>query len=168
MMIGYWSSNGKTHYIDLDNNKYYGDSSYVDVRQRDFIEIDPKKYLKLKVLPHFTLGELTCKCGCNGYVHNPNFLFHLDLIRKRYGKAMVISSATRCSKHNKAVGGSATSDHLTMNAVDVAVSNDRDRFLLIKKAILVGFDRIGVSKGFVHLGLSDNIKDKPEMVLWTY
>lgn len=45
----------------------------------------------------------------------------LDPLREAYGKPIIISSGYRCSKLNKEVGGSTTSQHLTGKAADLQI-----------------------------------------------
>lgn len=43
----------------------------------------------------------------------------LDPLREAYGKPIIVSSGYRCEKLNRAVGGSATSQHVKGEAVDI-------------------------------------------------
>ena len=56
----------------------------------------------------------------------------LQPIRDKYGKPIIISSGYRCPKLNKAVGGSATSQHKTGQAADIhSLSNtEKDNMIL--------------------------------------
>lgn len=69
--------------------------------------------------PHFTRRELTCKCGC-GLCNPRDELLHLaEAVRHVLGDTpMIVTSCCRCEKHNRAVGGSPTSKHLTGRALD--------------------------------------------------
>lgn len=69
--------------------------------------------------PHFTRRELTCKCGC-GLCNPRDELLHLaEAVRHVLGDTpMIVNSCCRCEKHNRAVGGSPTSKHLTGQAMD--------------------------------------------------
>lgn len=78
--------------------------------------------------PHFRKEEFKCKCGgryCNGYPVrvNENLLVLLEKIRKEGGnKSININSGIRCKTHNKNVGGSYKSQHMTGQAVDMKCS----------------------------------------------
>lgn len=49
----------------------------------------------------------------------------LDPLRKAYGKAIVVTSAYRCPKLNKAVGGAAKSQHTLGQAADIRTLSDK-------------------------------------------
>ena len=45
-----------------------------------------------------------------------------DEIREHFGRPAIITSGTRCAKHNREVGGVAGSYHTTGNAIDIVVT----------------------------------------------
>ena len=92
-----------------------------------------------RLSPHFTLGEL-CKTSAKtqdgnipSHVHIENLkrlCGWLEMLRsewnKRYGEGndpIIINSGYRSPAVNKAVGGVATSNHLTGCAADIRVAN---------------------------------------------
>lgn len=72
---------------------------------------------------NFTEAEFRCR-HCNtlppGGV-NPELVAALQSIRDRYGAPVTINSGYRCTVHNRAVGGSANSQHIHGNAADFVV-----------------------------------------------
>ena len=75
---------------------------------------------------NFKLNEIKCKCGgkyCNGYPTGFSYelLNQLQNIRNHFGKAVIITSALRCEKHNSNVGGVKNSKHTQGKAVDFYV-----------------------------------------------
>ena len=113
---------------------------------------------------YFKEKEYRCKCGCGLSNMNPILLAKLDIIREHLGKPMVINSGCRCEKHNKAVGGVATSLHVASadkeaSAVDISCTDKKTRFDIIKLAIENGITGIGVHKSFVHLSYNMNTKE---------
>ena len=82
----------------------------------------------VKLSQHFTLGEL-CKTSVKtkdgnipSHVHIENMkrlCRWLERLRQRYNQPIIINSAYRSPQVNKAVGGAATSNHLTGCAADI-------------------------------------------------
>ena len=82
----------------------------------------------VKLSQHFTLGEL-CKTSVKtkdgnipSHVHIENMkrlCRWLERLRQRCNQPIIINSAYRSPQVNKAVGGAATSNHLTGCAADI-------------------------------------------------
>ena len=78
-----------------------------------------------------------------------------DDVRAELGIPLVVSSGTRCRKHNKAVGGAPASGHLTArdgksHAVDIKCRNDILRAKLLMAFARRGIDRFEVSDLHIH------------------
>ena len=83
-----------------------------------------------KLSDHFTLGEMT-KSNSHPEVYNipsheaianlKRVCEWLEVLRKRYGKPIIINSGYRSPQLNKKIGGVAGSNHLTGCAVDIRV-----------------------------------------------
>ena len=101
----------------------------------------------------------------SGQLMNEELLSMLDVVRKKYGKSIVINSGYRTVKHNAKVGGKPDSSHLKGLAVDIKCNNSVDRFKLYDILREVGFKRIGVGKTFIHVDID---KDKSPEVFWVY
>ena len=101
----------------------------------------------------------------SGQLVKDELISMLDEARKLFDKTITINSGYRTKKHNAKVGGVASSSHLKGLAADISCSGSNDRFLLIQILILVGFNRIGVGNGFIHVDID---KDKSPNVMWTY
>lgn len=112
----------------------------------------------------FTPLEFACKCGCGLCNIRPELLQRLEKARATSDVPFSISSGSRCAKHNKKEGGTATSSHLTGWAVDIRYKNGAQAVALLK-ALLPHFNRIGVGKSFIHVDI-DPGKSSP--TLWTY
>jgi uncharacterized protein YcbK (DUF882 family) len=89
----------------------------------------------------------------------------LDLVRKDYGRPMVINSGYRTEAYNKKVGGVNDSSHMKGVAVDIRIKGSRDRFDLVACLIKHKFNRIGIGETFIHADI-DETKD-PD-VIWLY
>lgn len=75
---------------------------------------------------NFKLSEIKCKCGgkyCNGYPvgFSYDLLKQLQDVRNHFNKPVIITSAIRCTTHNKNVGGVKNSRHTKGTAVDFYV-----------------------------------------------
>ena len=91
----------------------------------------------------------------------------LATLEQAVGFNLQITSGYRTPEHNKDVGGVENSEH-TMDpahAVDIAVANGHQRYLLVLHALGLGVVRLGIGNTFVHLGVSP---DHPQRVIWTY
>ena len=101
----------------------------------------------------------------SGQLMSNEIISMLDVVRKKYGKAIDINSGFRTPKHNAKVGGKVTSSHLKGLAVDISCKNSTDRFKLEGILREVGFTRIGMGSTFIHVDID---KEKTQKVLWTY
>lgn len=119
---------------------------------------------------YFNDIEFECKCGCGINNVNKNLRNKANKAREFAGIPFHLTSACRCEKHNKDIGGKKNSSHITTEekectAIDVSAKDSRSRFLIINGMLKAGFNRIGVAKTFIH-GDVDISKD--ENVIWVY
>ena len=74
---------------------------------------------------NFSIGEFKCKCGCimpDEVLYNVVKLVNqLQTIRDVIKTPIQINSAYRCSKHNKVINGSVSSQHILGKAADIVV-----------------------------------------------
>ena len=111
---------------------------------------------------NFSIGEFECKCGCimpDEVLYNVVKLVNqLQTIRDVIKTPIQINSAYRCRKHNKAIGGSASSQHILGKAADIVVRGydpSLEIYPLIEELINEGLILQGglglyEKKGFVH------------------
>ena len=101
--------------------------------------------------PSFSPREIACK-GTGSILINENALDMLQALRNRLGKPMVLTSAYRSPKHNRAVGGAKRSKHMEGVAFDVVMAN-HDPHEFEQAARAVGFDGFGYypKSGFMHI-----------------
>lgn len=71
---------------------------------------------------YFKDSEFTCQCGCGLNLQKSGIKQIADQIREHFGRPAIITSGTRCVKHNREVGGVAGSYHTTGNAIDIVVT----------------------------------------------
>lgn len=81
---------------------------------------------------------------------NSGLVEMLDKAREIAGIPFIITSGYRTIEENARVGGVTGSAHLKGLAVDLKCTNDRERFLIVKGLLYVGFVRIGVEKTHIH------------------
>jgi len=80
----------------------------------------------------------------------------LDPLREAWGRPITVNSGYRCPALNKAVGGAATSQHLTGHAADITTGNkvdNRKLFQLIQDMKLP-FDQLIDESGFTWIHVS--------------
>ena len=106
----------------------------------------------------------------SGQLMDPYFLQLLDKARTHAQIPFKISSGYRSKKHNQALKDKGykvakNSAHLKGLAADIVCSNSSDRFTIINALIFVGFHRIGIHKGFIHV---DNDLSRGSFFIWMY
>ena len=82
-----------------------------------------KKGVKYTLTKNFDSSEFDCKCKnetCNKTYIDLEHVAKLQELRDRWG-SIKITSAYRCEKHNKAVGGATNSQHKKGTATDIQV-----------------------------------------------
>lgn len=115
-----------------------------------------------KVAPEFKPSEFDYP-DLMGY----EFMLWLHKLRIKAGFALHISSDHRKSDHNSTVGGASKSAHMDVpcDAVDIHKLTSVSRFKLVRVAIELGCQRIGVyENGSVHLDRTESVRPSP--VLW--
>jgi len=104
----------------------------------------------------FTEDECKCKgtdCCAHTCAMDDGFMLKMDAIRGSYGKPLYVTSAFRCNKHNKNIGGVNGSNHTKGRAVDVYAADKKDLPEIAEIAkhwcneVIVYVD-----KNFVHIG----------------
>ena len=102
-------------------------------------------------LEFFTLEEFNCRVTGDNKME-PEFLQKLDRLRGECGFPFVITSGYRHPiehpiEANKEVPGT----HAQGIAADIQVSFGGHRFIIVQKALALGFTGIGIAKTFVHV-----------------
>lgn len=93
-------------------------------------------------IKYFKKSEFTCKCGCGTNNIDLKLVKILDEIRQHYGRACIITSGCRCSKHNKAVGGVQGSRHVLGKAADFYIQSVHINDLLAYTKSLVSQNKL--------------------------
>ena len=87
----------------------------------------------------------------------------LDDAREIAGIPFHITSALRSREDNLRVGGARDSAHLTGHAVDLRAPTSRIRSQMLRALLAVGFNRIGIYPGHIHVDTSPGL---PQDVVW--
>jgi hypothetical protein len=114
---------------------------------------------------YFTDSEIQCKCGCGFKELEHGFSKKLLNARKIAKVKFKVNSCCRCKNHNRDVGSTDASDHVTGEGIDIDTPNSYIRFRILYGAVKSGFTRIGIHKDFIHLG---DRADNPQEVTWLY
>jgi len=103
--------------------------------------------------PSFSPAEIACR-GTGAIKINTEALDKLQTLRNRLGKPLIVRSAYRSPRHNRAVGGAKASKHMDGTAFDIAMSN-HDPAAFEATARAVGFLGFGTypRSGFMHIDL---------------
>jgi len=109
---------------------------------------------------YFQPAEFACRCGCGLSNLDPKLVELLDQARTLFGRPIIITSGTRCEKHNAAIGGAEKSAHLIgpdgfSHAVDIKVLNDYTRWHLFQIFERLGILRFEVSNRHLHIDNAD-------------
>lgn len=119
----------------------------------------------MSTLRFFKPDEFAYKYGCGRGCDDMDagLLRMLDEARTLAGIPFSLSSAFRCTKHNKAVSGVADSVHTHSYAVDIKCTSSHYRFRIISALLEAGFRRIEAGPTWVHV---DNDPAKPQDVIF--
>lgn len=113
---------------------------------------------------NFHSSEFDCPSKpYTGVNMNPLLIDKLQMLRNIIDKSIIVTSGFRTKEYNKEVGGAKDSSHTHGNAVDIAITNSLDRFFIVKYALVIGIERIGIYKTHIHLDIS-TLKESP--VIW--
>ena len=119
--------------------------------------------LKKKMFKYFNKDEFICQETGENRIEE-EFILCLDELREACCFPFTITSGYRSPQHSIEIGKATPGTHAQGIAADIAVFNGVQRYNLIKNAIQLGFNGIGVASGFVHV--DTRVTDTP--VIWTY
>ena len=102
---------------------------------------------------NFSRKEFACNCGCGFDTPSPKLIKALQTLRGITEKSITVTSACRCIKHNKKVGGKPNSQHLLGTAADIQVSGMTPTRLAVLAECVPEFAQggIGTYATFVHV-----------------
>ena len=90
----------------------------------------------------------------------------LDPLREAYGKPIKVNSGYRCPKLNKAVGGSATSQHVLGQAADITGGSKAENKKLfdLVKSLKLPFDQLIWENGGVWVHVSCSPRNRRQVL----
>jgi len=113
-------------------------------------------------LKYFKVEDFNCQeTGANEMC--PDFLQKLDALREVCGFPFIITSGYRSPNHSIEAKKVRPGTHSQGIAADIKVVGGAQRMAIIRNASIMGFNGIGVAKGFVHV---DTRETTP--VAWKY
>ena len=93
----------------------------------------------------------------------------LDPLREAYGKPILVTSGYRCPALNKAVGGSATSQHISGQAADITAGSRKEnrRLFYLVQELGLPFDQLIDEKNFswVHVSYREGVNRNQVLAL---
>ncbi len=102
---------------------------------------------------YFSVKELTCQDGC-GLLPQQALVDKLDAIREAYGHPINVTSVSRCSVHNRAVGGARRSAHVEGIAADLVRTEALLAFLEANlDTFNIWLESPAVTKSWIHIDL---------------
>ena len=111
---------------------------------------------------YFSRDEFKCSETGNNEIQD-EFIHALDQLRESCGFPFAITSGYRDPSHSVEAKKEKAGQHTLGIAADIAVSGGSQRFIMVSKALELGFSGIGVAKTFVHI---DTRTSQP--MLWCY
>jgi zinc D-Ala-D-Ala carboxypeptidase len=116
----------------------------------------------MKKFRYFSVDEFKCSHTGENKI-DEGFIEVLDVLRAVCGFPFQITSGFRSPTHPIEARKSKPGVHSEGIAADIAVTNGRQRAVIIENAIELGFNGIGVAKSFIHVD-----RRKGPLVVWTY
>lgn len=111
-----------------------------------------KKDGNKKLSANFRVREFACTDGSDPVFIDTELVKILQKIRNHFGKAVTITSAYRTPGKNKAVGGTAYSQHLYGRAADISIKGVKPaKVAAYVEKLMPNKGGIGIYKTFTHV-----------------
>jgi uncharacterized protein YcbK (DUF882 family) len=110
---------------------------------------------------YFKIEEFDCQETGENHM-DPDFLERIELLRHRCGFPFHITSGYRSKDHSLESKKERPGMHSRGRAADIAVKSGYERHKIVKEAMNLGFNGIGVADSFVH------VDTRKSPVIWVY
>lgn len=115
---------------------------------------------------YFSRGEFACQYTGENEIKD-DLIKKLDLLRAACGFPFIITSGYRSPTHPIEAKKEKAGTHAQGIAADIKVSGGNQRYTIVKHAIALGFNGIGVASNFIHVDIRD-LDDNEAPVVWVY
>lgn len=113
-------------------------------------------------LKYFKLSDFDCQeTGENNM--SEEFLLKLDALREACGFPFIVTSGYRSPNHSIEARKERPGTHSQGIAADIATAGGNQRYVIVQKALEMGFTGIGVAKTFIHVDIRETTP-----VVWSY
>jgi uncharacterized protein YcbK (DUF882 family) len=108
---------------------------------------------------HFDRSEFACSCNCKFDAVDKELLDVLENIRVFFGRAVHLTNACRCLKHNKEIGSKPTSQHVRGKACDIYINGVEPIEIkeYLRTDLLYNMGGIGLYDTFCHVDVRSNV-----------
>jgi len=118
----------------------------------------------IKLSKHLLLSEYECKCSyeeCTRSLVQASTVKSFSKLRAEWGSILIVTSAFRCQRHNKHVGGTNSSYHKIGAAMDLRPNGNFtvDELDRLEEMARKHFDVVLRYEGFIHCHNIDNDMD---------
>lgn len=105
---------------------------------------------------NFRLSEFACADKSNTVLVSDELVAILQRVREHFGKPVIITSAYRTPSHNKKVGGTSGSRHLTGEAADFVIKGvSPAKIGYYLEGLSASGIGVYISRGFVHVDVRE-------------
>lgn len=110
-----------------------------------------------KLSKNFKVSEFHCKGArcCSKTLVSEELIERLQILRELAGAPITINSGYRCYKHNRAVGGASSSQHINGKAADVVISGKSAKQMAVL-AEQAGFRCVLLYSNRIHVDVRDS------------
>lgn len=103
-----------------------------------------------------------CSPQCRIEDMDISFLERLDMLRNLCGFPLTLTCAFRAREYDLRKGRTGNSYHCKGRAVDIYCEDSSKRAVIVKEAMRIGLNGVGIGKNYVH------VDDRDILTMWHY